>query len=566
MKTMCKSSITPYAWKRGKFQTFLVLLAFLLVPAFAAQPLGAQETVTNQPFATFADGVLTFDYGEKPATGQVYDVTEYVDIQYGSMTKPAWYSINSQVTKVVFKPSFAQAHPTCLSFWFDGCKNLTDIEGMEYLNTSKTNHFYAMFQDCEKLESIDVTHFDTSSAIVFCYMFNRCKSLKQIDVTGFDTRKVGNFAYMFAECESLTELDLTNFDLLTKRGNWQMSAMNSFFSGCKNLRAVYVSTLFDFTNVPANSAWNLFDGCVSLEGAVKYAPAMGEGQNTDRRDLANYTTGLLQKNVGNQGTHTVGAAGNPLKIISLNLLDKETLVLTDGSVKLARQATYDRDINSKWATVCLPFAIDVADEANTCWFYPMTEVQLDRHRIPVQRMTDGIVEAGVPMFAKRKSASQTTLHIEGVKSDKGVSLVTKPVNKNVGDRLVGTLCPVTFTAQPMESTVKEAVNVTDNLSNTYFISQDKFRPVQGYLDNGAKGVLVYAYRAYIVTDQATPSATSAPLSIDDSNTTGLEVPTVGDELSTPTEYYDLQGRRLDSLQPGVTLVKKGNKVIKVVKK
>ena len=54
---------------------------------------------------------------------------------------PGWYKSNDDgsnaniIKKVVFDASFANARPTNCHLWFYGCKNLTTIEGIEYLNT-----------------------------------------------------------------------------------------------------------------------------------------------------------------------------------------------------------------------------------------------------------------------------------------------------------------------------------------------------------------------------------------------------------------------------------------------
>ena len=46
--------------------------------------------------------------------------------------------------------------------------------------------------------------------------------------------------------------------------------------------------------------------------------------------------------------------------------------------------------------------------------------------------------------------------------------------------------------------------------------------------------------------------------------TGIDTPTVSD--STPAEYYDLQGRRLNAPQKGINIVKQSNKTTKMLVK
>ena len=79
------------------------------------------------------NGTLTFKYGEKPTAGtneEVYDL-DAVDYELG------WYDKRSAITKVVFESSFSQVQPNSCCKWFYGCSNLTTIEGISYLNTTK---------------------------------------------------------------------------------------------------------------------------------------------------------------------------------------------------------------------------------------------------------------------------------------------------------------------------------------------------------------------------------------------------------------------------------------------
>lgn len=77
---------------------------------------------------------LTFSYGAKPEGA--YDLNE-------GTNSPAWWTQRANIEKVVFDASFANARPTSCYYWFSGCENLTQIEGLEYLNTEEvTNMSY----------------------------------------------------------------------------------------------------------------------------------------------------------------------------------------------------------------------------------------------------------------------------------------------------------------------------------------------------------------------------------------------------------------------------------------
>ena len=70
-----------------------------------------------------------------------------------------------------------------------------------------------MFNECNNLEYLDLSNFDTSNVIDMGFMFNKCILLKEIKgINRFNTNKVNNMKAMFQECNELQYLDLSNFD------------------------------------------------------------------------------------------------------------------------------------------------------------------------------------------------------------------------------------------------------------------------------------------------------------------------------------------------------------------
>ena len=62
----------------------------------------------------------------------------------------------------------------------------------------------AMFQDCNELEYLDLSNFDTSNVTDMEAMFNECHKLKEIKgINNFNTSKVTNMRTMFQECNEL---------------------------------------------------------------------------------------------------------------------------------------------------------------------------------------------------------------------------------------------------------------------------------------------------------------------------------------------------------------------------
>ena len=77
--------------------------------------------------------------------------------------------------------------------------NVTKIEGLSQLDTSKVTAMSYMFYGMSRLTSLDVSSFDTSNVTTMDYMFKGMSRLTSLDVSGFDTSKVTEMSKMFAD-------------------------------------------------------------------------------------------------------------------------------------------------------------------------------------------------------------------------------------------------------------------------------------------------------------------------------------------------------------------------------
>ena len=236
----------------------------------------------EQGYAVFnsGTGTLTFQYGTPTGTLN----TDYYDTDNTSLERsvlPGWWSILTSITKVVFDPSFAKARPKSCVNWFNGCKNLTEIEGSNNLNTSAVTSMYQMFKSCEKLTSLDVGSWDTGNVTDMGSMFSNCSSLTSLDVTHFDTANVTSMNGMFSGCSGLTSLDVTHFNTanvtdmggmfkycsgltsldVTHFNTEKVTILIGMFQYCSGLTSLDVSN-FNTANVTYMS--NMFCGCSSL--------------------------------------------------------------------------------------------------------------------------------------------------------------------------------------------------------------------------------------------------------------------------------------------------------------
>ena len=518
-------------------------------------------------------GTLSFHRsGTKPVGENI------LDLSYGK--NPEWDTHAAEIKKVVFKAGFRdETHTTC-SNWFNGCTNLTSIEGFENLNTSKVTDMSGMFAQCSNLETLDLSHFNTENVGNMSNMFNGCTKLHDLNISSFNTENVTNMYgmfegcsglntldlshfntryvrkdgmnYMFNGCSSLSSLDVSNFT--TNKTSMQLdglfkgcsslqtldlssfstggaSSVTDMFDGCSALRTIYVSDLFKFNNSVSSS--NMFRNCENLKGANDFIPQYKDSK------YANYVSGYLTKKVGTNGNEIIGATGYSLTIDALPLDDSKAYTLYENCN--VTSASYARAMKSEWGTLCLPFTIDPTSEANTCNFYTLQNI--GNESVVLELIENGTVEAGQPVVIRKKDNTQTDILIKNVENAQAVK---EPKNTNTGNRLMGT-----FTNMELAD-------------DCYFIANNQFRLVSNYKP-ATSGVKLAAFRAYIQPQKTNVKhAPSLNISVDE-EATGIETSNVLDLLNDKeAEYYDVNGRRIQNLQKGINIVKKGNKTMKIV--
>ena len=137
--------------------------------------------------------------------------------------------------------------------------NLERVDFGGNFHTDEAETLDRMFNNCEKLESVDFAGFQTSKVKNMRCMFSSCESLREVDLSSLDTSSVTDMRDLFAGCKSLTELDLSNFDTssVTSMGKWN----DGMFGGCGSLTRLDLSS-FDTSGV--KSMEKMFNGCTSL--------------------------------------------------------------------------------------------------------------------------------------------------------------------------------------------------------------------------------------------------------------------------------------------------------------
>ena len=208
----------------------------------------------EQGYAVFnsTTGTLTFQYGTPTGTAG----TDYYNTDNTRTSYPGWWSgFRTSIKKVVFDSSFDKARPASCHHWFDGCTNLTVIDGIEYLKTSNVTNMNGMFFLCRSLTSLEISNFDTENVTDMGNMFGGCSSLTSLDVSNFNTEKVTGMRSMFSGCSGLTRLDLSNFNTA------KVTDMSYMFSGCSGLTSLDLS---NFNTAKVTDMNYMFYDCFKL--------------------------------------------------------------------------------------------------------------------------------------------------------------------------------------------------------------------------------------------------------------------------------------------------------------
>ena len=527
----------------------LMLLILLLLPAgMVAQT----EASSSKYIATYESSTQTLTFKEYAGetlpenSAWVEDKMTVVDMN----TKLG----NGTIVHIVFDKSFSTFTPTSLYSFFGNLRKLETITGLEYLNTEKVTDMSRMFEFCSRLTSLDITNFNTANVTDMSYMFQSCTKLTSLDVTNFNTAKVKNMIRMFSNCQALTSLNVTNFNTekipdmsymfnhcrqltsldVTNFNTVNVTNMSYMFATCSALTTIYVSDKFVTDKVTKGSY--MFDNCRKLKGF---------SSSKTGHTCANYKTGYFTKLVGKNGDEKIGATGETLATDNLVLEDDKDFVAYEPFA--AKASSYSRTINAgtKWATLCLPFEVSLANQNFRA--FKLLSADDVAETVELEEIETNIA-AGTPVIIKMKDGANS-LSISVV--DKAIAKDVQTSKADNGNyQLQGLYTQKTFSKD------------TDN--NCYIVKGAKLmNPAKLLETTSTKFVGSKPFRAYMVDNSSAPAAGARMFSISvGGSTTAIEQ--LESTADSKAEYYDLQGRRLQDLQKGINIVKRGGKTMKVI--
>ena len=431
----------------------------------------------------------------------------------------------ASLEKVVFEESFKKFEPTTLSSFFKELKSLTSISGLENLNTTHVTDMSKMFYNCYNLSSFNLSQFNTGNVEKMNEMFYNCHGLNSLDLSAFNTAKVNNMYRMFYYCYVRT-IDLSSFNTAN------VENMDEMFAGASLMVNIYTSESFKTDKLTTSKY--MFYLCTKLPNF-----------NKDEVDVthANYGAGgYFKKIVGQKGSVTLGANGEPLAVAELTLTDDEDFKAYESFI--ATSASYSRKMKegTTWATLCLPFEVSL--ENKNFRAFKLLSANETTNTVELEEMTTSIA-AGTPVIIKMNEG-QTALKF---------SVVNEKIAHQVVSAADGNY--------QLQGLYAKKVFVKDTDDNCYIVKGNKLRNPSKLLENTkVQEVNCKAFRAYMVDNSSTPAgAKMYSIGFDETATAIDNLNTNADDKAI---YYDLQGHRLNGPQKGINIVKRGNKTMKVI--
>ena len=561
-------------------------------------PICGSHAFAQKSYAVFdkTTNTLTFKHDtNKPAGAFALNVGKNTPGWYKPYDSDGDGEYNANIIKkVVFDASFANARPTSCYKWFGGCKYLTTIEGIDYLNTENVTNMSDMFKDCEALTTLDVSNFDTKNVTDMSYMFEFCCKLTTLDVSNFDTKNVTDMSDMFRVCKKLTTLDVSNFD--TKN----VTDMSDMFGSCEALTTLDLS---NFDTKYVTNMESMFDFCEAL---TTLDVSHFDTQNvTDMRYMFRNCKALTTLDLSNFDTKNVTTMSwmfddcSALTTIYasekfVTTAYKEDFDMFIGCTNLVGAVPYDKNkVGKEMANYATGYFTYKAPTETYAMFDESTNTLTFKYDANKPDGAFALNEGkNLPNWYRHDSYGNNSLCIEKVVFDasfanvrptscygwfyrckdlkiiEGIEHLNTQNVTNMGFMFYG--CSTLKTLDLSNFDTKNVTNMQSMFNGcsalTTIYASDKFVTTACEFDGGmfvgcTNLVSAVPYDKNKVGKEMANYATGY---FTYKASTGIDAPTVSDD--TTAEYYDLQGHRLNAPQKGVNIVKRGKKTTKMLVK
>ena len=582
---------------RRRSTLWLMLFTLLLLPT-------SMVAQTDQAYAEFNNGTLTFRRGASKPEGAY-------DLNVGTSYPGWWNGQREKIKTVVFDASFANARPTSCYCWFSGCYNLTEIKGIEYLNTENVTNMGFMFNSCKVLTSLNLSNFNTEKVMYMSNMFYNCNKLTSLDLTSFNTAEVTKMDNMFKSCDALTSLDLSNFNTA------KVTDMNSMFYNCNALTSL---DLTSFNTAEVTNMSNMFRSCFALTSLD--LSSFNTAKVTNMSNMFRLCKALTSLDISNFNTAEVTDMSNMFKscyalttiyasnkfvtskveygsdmFLDCTLLkgaipeyDKSKIDHTYANYKtgyftklVAKNGDERYGIAGETAHLTID-NLTLADNKDFVAYEPFAATVATYNRamktgttwatlcLPFEVSLDGQNFRAFKLLSANEGTN--TIELEEITTSiaAGTPVIIKmtngatELNFSVNNKDIAKDAQTTATADnnyQLQGLYAKKVFVKGADDNCYIVKGNKLMNPSKLLENAkVNEVNCKAFRAYMVDNSSTPAgAKMFSIGFDETATAIDNLNTNADDKAI---YYDLQGHCLNGPQKGINIVKRGNKTMKVI--
>ena len=229
----------------------------------------------------------------------------------------AWYNTADQAVYYYTEPNvvFLNENSEAMFRWFTKMETID----LSSFNTSEVTTMNTMFYMMNSLKSIDVSGFNTSKVTDMNAMFDLTGVIEQLDVSNFDTSNVTDMRWMFFGLNKLKKLNLTNFDTN------KVTNMYGMFDAMTDVSEIKFGTNFNTSNV--TNMGRMFSRTSSIQQLD--LSHFNTGNVTAMNDMFSLMTSLTQINFGanfdtSNVTDMTGMFYQSTSLVNLDLLHFNT--------------------------------------------------------------------------------------------------------------------------------------------------------------------------------------------------------------------------------------------------
>lgn len=216
---------TPVNHTKGESvinRTRLISVILVCVMVFALVPMSAsaddasvieygiiRDNGSYLPWRLYDDGTLMVDGGNINWTiGGTRFGSPWSHLEDEELEDE--YLEATRITRIIFTEEVTAVESLAGLFRF--MSNVTSIEGLHYIDTSKVTNMNFMFANARSLTDLDLSSWDTSNVTDMNNMFCNTSGLTSLDLSNWDTSSLTNASEMFSFALNLRTLDLSSWN------------------------------------------------------------------------------------------------------------------------------------------------------------------------------------------------------------------------------------------------------------------------------------------------------------------------------------------------------------------